>query len=1050
MNDVVRILFIEEHPGDAELAMVEIRKYVPESICECIPTEAAFLIALKSSNPDLVLSGFPLPNFGGLQVLQLLQQYYPQIPLIILTAPLNEDMAIECMLLGAVNYILKGDLKRLGTSARLALMMRKNHINHQLAEEKLRESELKLRKAQHFARIGSWTWNVKTGQLDWSDEMYNIFGLEKESFSGVLSEVVAQAIHPDDRARVNESNQSVATNGRPIPLDYRIVWPDGSVHVVWAEAGEMVLDESGAPHLLSGTVQDITERRWVEDALENSETSFKAIFEKTSIGKTITGLDGKLIKVNAALGNILGYSLDDLRQIDFLDITHPDDIAISKESIRCILSGERDSSQFEIRYFHKKGSILWAHVNTTLIRDARNSPLYFVSNITDITERKEIEQALQESKKQYQLVFENSGTANSIFDTQCRLVLQNSLSCQALGVKPGEALGRSALELFGPVQGKVVTERMHTVMGSREISEFESRFELPSGIRWFRSTYQPLLDLQGILVGVQVISQDITARKLAEDKLRLQSMALEASANAIVITGRDGSIQWANPAFTALTGYKVKEEAFGRNPRDLVKSGLQDHRFYENMWNTILDGRVWHGELVNRRKDGSYYHEEMTITPVRSEDGEITNFIAVKQDISERKKAELLTQEYASELEIRVEQRTAELSQANVHLARAVRSREEFLASVSHELRTPLTGILGFSETLLAGVNGNLNEGQKAALGVIKDSGQHLLALINDILDLSKIEAGKLNLHFTPTNLSDVCQASLQMAKGMAQQKNQQILYSPPVEPIFLQADTRRLKQILVNLISNAIKFSQQGGEIGLDVTASREEQVVRLCVWDKGIGIEPADFVRLFKPFVQIDGSLAREFEGTGLGLSLVHRLTVMHGGSVEVESRVGGGSRFTVNLPWDPDEPGTAPLQRDKTAPVDFIEQSGLPLVLFVDEYDLLIPADDCHPSGPQYRVIKIRNIFELPERAAEFLPDVVVLSTQRPGQEGLEALLQIRSHSNSQVAAIPVIVLSSLVIPGDPESYRNAGANEFLRQPLRGSSLGASIMNYLEGAS
>lgn len=1178
MSSSVRILIVEDLPTDAELAMREIRKNLPDSVFQRVQTESAYLEALETYSPDLILSDYKMPQFTGMRAIMLAKERIPLVPLIIYTGSKNEDVAVECMKAGAVNYIIKENLKRLGSAVIHALEEKQLHIEHTLAEEKLRDSEAKLRKAQHFARIGSWTWNIKTNQLDWSDEMYNIFGLTKETFTGILSDVVAQAIHPDDRAKVDESNLKVMNDGKPTPLEYRIIWNDGSIHVVWAEAGELILDNSGMPYLLSGTVQEITERKRTEEALEKSEASFRMIFEQTSTGKALTAMDGKFLKVNAALARILGYTVDELQQINFQDITHPDDISVSIESIRSLLAGDQDKCQFEKRYIHKNGSIVWAFVNTTLARDAQNSPLYFITSITDITARKQTEDALRESQARYQLVFENSGTANAIFDTECRLILQNSLSSKSLGLKPEEGLGKTAIELFGPGRGLVVTERMQHILSSGVTESFESEFNLPIGKKWYRSTYQPVFDEQHALVGIQVISQDITERKQAEEKLYLQSAMLEASANAIVITNHEGSIQWANPAFTVLTGYRFPEEAFGSNPRELVKSGKQDQRFYKNLWDTILAGKVWHGELVNRRKDGSLYDEEMTITPVRNEKGGIEHFIAVKWDITERKKveealheseerlrlslhaanqglydlnvqtgkiivnaeyAEMLGYEfetfvetnsawierlhpddveitskayadyisglkpeyriecrqrtkdgnwkwilslgrvvewdaqgnplrmlgthtditerkqsedlilqYTNELELRVAERTADLSRVNSDLARALRARDEFLASVSHELRTPLTGILGLSEALQLNTYGELNHRQQQTMSMIEESGRHLLTLINDILDLSKIEAGKLELQLAPCSLADICQTSLQLAKGMAQQKKQDVHYTPIERPVIIQADARRLKQILVNLLGNAIKFTPQNGKLGLEVQANETEQIVKLTVWDNGIGIELENLQKLFKPFVQIDSSLAREYAGTGLGLALVQHLTEMHNGSIEVESIIDEGSRFTVTLPWLPqnDDP-VAGFHGGETAPVTLIKRSRSPLVIIADDNEMGLQMVGDFLESQQYRAIKVRSGFELLERVTELHPEILLVDIQMPGMDGLETIRRIRSHPNPQVAAGFIIAVTALAMPGDREYCLRAGANEYMSKPIRLKELVATIQKLLK---
>lgn len=249
----------------------------------------------------------------------------------------------------------------------------------------------------------------------------------------------------------------------------------------------------------------------------------------------------------------------------------------------------------------------------------------------------------------------------------------------------------------------------------------------------------------------------------------------------------------------------------------------------------------------------------------------------------------------------RVAERTAELSAANAELAQAARLKDEFLANMSHELRTPLNAILGLSEGLQEQLYGPLNEKQLKYLQTIEESGRHLLALINDILDLSKIGAGKLILQLEPVLISQVCHTSLRLISQNAQAKNLQVEFESNVDPAaVILADERRLKQILVNLLSNAVKFTPTGGTIGLKVQDDRTRPALLFTVWDTGIGIAPEALARLFKPFVQLDSSLARRYEGTGLGLSLVARLTQMHGGEVTVQSEPGQGSRFTVSLPW------------------------------------------------------------------------------------------------------------------------------------------------------
>ncbi|MFP4440286.1 MAG: ATP-binding protein [Chloroflexaceae bacterium] len=271
----------------------------------------------------------------------------------------------------------------------------------------------------------------------------------------------------------------------------------------------------------------------------------------------------------------------------------------------------------------------------------------------------------------------------------------------------------------------------------------------------------------------------------------------------------------------------------------------------------------------------------------------------IATDITGRKQAESALQAERATLAQRVAERTSELSLANVELVRAVRAKDEFLANMSHELRTPLNAVLGLSEALQEEVYGTLTEKQRFSLQTIEESGRHLLTLINDILDLAKIEAGREELSLADVAIESVCQASLRMIKQVAQKKNLRVIESFQINVPSMQVDERRLKQILVNLLSNAVKFTPEGGQIGLEVTTDTQHNQVYFTVWDTGIVIAPKHLEHLFKPFVQIERGLNRRHEGTGLGLSLVLRLAEMHGGSVAVASEVGQGSRFTVTLP-------------------------------------------------------------------------------------------------------------------------------------------------------
>ncbi len=405
-----------------------------------------------------------------------------------------------------------------------------------------------------------------------------------------------------------------------------------------------------------------------------------------------------------------------------------------------------------------------------------------------------------------------------------------------------------------------------------------------------------------------------------------------------------------------------------------------------------------------------------------------------------------------AELERRVTERTTELNKANAELERANRAKDEFLANMSHELRTPLNSIIGLSESLLEQRRGTLNDNQQKSLEMIEASGGHLLELINDILDLSKIEAGKFDFYPQPISLDEFCRSCLAFVKTQAYKKSITVTYiqEPFVSKIF--ADPRRLKQILVNLLINAVKFTSENGRVTLRVHADLEQDLIQFAVIDNGIGITTENLQRLFQPFVQVDSSLTRQYEGTGLGLTLVQKLTDLHGGSVQVESTFGEGSTFTINLPCQQNEianfeniqletrfftPEKDEISLEMTAAKGTIllAEDNVSNVLLISEY----------LESLGYEIVVAHDGLEAIEKAETSNPDAILMDIQMPGINGLDAMARLRS--NVEFVTIPIIALTALAMPGDRERCLLAGATEYMSKPVSLKSLKQMIETFLQ---
>jgi PAS domain S-box-containing protein len=496
---------------------------------------------------------------------------------------------------------------------------------------------------------------------------------------------------------------------------------------------------------------------------------------------------------------------------------------------------------------------------------------------------------------------------------------------------------------------------------------------------------------------------------------------------------------YVSPQIQAILGYLPEE--WLSDPEFWQKRLHPDdrERVLASVERSELTGKPLELEYRMLARDGHVvWFQDQTVL-VRDNHGKPLYWQGLKFDITKRKQAEDEIRKLNAELEGRVEKRTEELE-------RALRAKDEFLASMSHELRTPLNAILGLSETLIEQTAGPLNEKQHKYLGLISESGNHLLALINDILDLAKIEAGQIVLNVNETDLRQVCQASLRMINELAHKKNQQVSLKIDGDIGSVWVDERRLKQILVNLLSNAVKFTPENGKLGLEVETDREEKRILISVWDNGIGISESNLTRLFRPFVQLDSGLDREVTGTGLGLALVAQMVRLHGGSVAVESAPGEGSRFTVILPWEPALSIDPMLRLKSTGKFRAIraDKNERPIILLVEdtkEVTMLI-VDYLEMAG--YQVITASDGLAGIELARGKHPALILMDIQMPGMDGLEATRRLRA--DPEFRTTPIIALTALAMRGDRERCLAAGATDYLAKPISLKKLVQIIEEYL----
>lgn len=383
----------------------------------------------------------------------------------------------------------------------------------------------------------------------------------------------------------------------------------------------------------------------------------------------------------------------------------------------------------------------------------------------------------------------------------------------------------------------------------------------------------------------------------------------------------------------------------------------------------------------------------------------------------------------------------------NKELIRAAEAKDEFLAAMSHELRTPLTSILGLAETLDDGLLGPLNDRQQNAMRTIQDNGAHLLELINDVLDMTRVAAGEMHLVWDQVPVAQLCDASLRLIGPAAKRKRLRVSVSIDPGARLVRGDSRRLKQMLINLLDNAVKFTPEDGAIGLDVTRDDAAGELGFAIWDRGIGIPADQLERLFEPFVQLDSRPTRQYEGTGLGLALAAGMAELHGGRIAVQSAPGQGSRFEIILPWDPG------LQESAAAgeTPELGAETGRPAlhdgaqVLLVDDNENNLEIISFYLRAQGCRVRTARSGREALASAHAQHPDIILMDVLLPEMDGLETTRRLRAES--RFAQTPIIALTALAMPGDRERCLDAGMDDYLSKPIGLKALHKAVLHWCE---
>ena len=899
----------------------------------------------------------------------------------------------ELEVIALVANIAKIAIEREQATQALEQLNRELETRVVLRTAALQRSEARLREAQQVARLGHWELDLRTGSVTWSAEFLNIFGLDLDEADLNYEQFLQNHFLLQEREQFNQLIDSAIQTGEPQETDLKMIRTDGSSGYIFAKA-ELIQHLEGPASRLFGIVMDVTDRKTIQAALQRSEERARA---------TLLALPDIVFRVNRA-GRYVEFLVSPPGR-NLIDPTH-----VAGKYLHEVLTPEIAEAHAATQYAALQEALATQTVQIyeqqilldgdLCYEEVRVAPcgndevVFFVRDISDRkrseAERKQAEQIIRQQADREKLLREVTQRIRQSLDLQTSF----DTACQEI---------RSVLQV----------DRVG-------IFQFYPDSSFNSG---------------------EFVAESVAEAGLSVVAIPIHDHCFGENYAALYAQGRFSANDDINVGITACHIDILAQLQVRAN---LVVPLICQ----EQLWG-LLCLHQCHSIRHWQQAEIDFTQQLANQLAIAIQQAHL--FGQLQQELVERQQAEAKLTEINQQLAI-----------SNQELARATRLKDEFLANMSHELRTPLNAILGMTDGLQEQVFGPINERQIKALKTIERSGSHLLELINDILDVAKIEAGQLELDYSPTSIAELCQSSLSFVKQQALQKRIQLEMKLPSHTPDLLLDERRIRQVLINLLNNAVKFTPEGGRVILEVTRSAAlpaansdsdnlsaQAFLGIAVIDTGIGIAPEHIQKLFQPFIQIDSALNRKYEGTGLGLALVKRITELHGGRVTLTSELSQGSRFTIELPYTPsslDSLESSPITSD-SLPISDADQLAYPgsQILLAEDNEANISTISSYLTAKGYQILLAKDGQAAIDLAKIHQPDLILMDIQMPGIDGLEATRQIRLDPD--LADIPIIALTALAMAGDRERCLEAGANNYLTKPVKLKQLATTIQQFLD---
>lgn len=716
--------------------------------------------------------------------------------------------------------------------------------------------------------------------------------------------------------------------------------------------------------------------------LLQSETSLTATFSEAAVGLAHVALDGSWLRVNQYLCDMLGYSEDELLRLTHQDITCPDDLEKGLNFSEQILAGEIDECTMEKRYVHKDGNIIWINLSASLVRKENGEPDYFVTAIEDLTERKQLYALLIREHRQAQNYLDIASVMLLALDSQGNVALINRKGMEILGYEEDELLRKNWFTSCLPEKMVAEARNMfdHLIKGDDKSERYYENLVLTKSgderLIAFHNT--PIEDEDGKITGILSSGEDITERRQIENHLKKLSQAIEQAGEGVVITGKDGTIEYANPAFCSITGYD-EAEVIGENPR-ILKSGNQNESYYEQMWATLTAGKVWQNRVIDKRKDGSLYPALLTISPIKDAEGRITHYVGVQQNL---KNYEDLEKQF--------------------HQSQKMEAIGTLIGGIAHDFNNTLAGIT--SNLYLARQESTENE----VIARVKNAETlsfSAAATIQQLLAFSRKGAVNMSVISIGPFLKEVIKLH-----RVSIPENIELNLVIADSGLRVKGDINQLQQVVMNLINNArdavetvanpvIKISLSIEQVEPEdpgyIPELKNRALVCIAVEDNGCGISEKNREHIFEPFF----TTKEQGKGTGLGLSMAYGAVKMHEGWIFVlPSKNSTGTIMKIYLPPVQPDDHESRIKRD-----DRIVKGQGETILLADDNKMVLDVGRKVLEDLNYSVITAEDGFEAVktylEKSSEI--DLLLFDVVMPRLGGMDAFKQIR-HVNPDVKII-----------------------------------------------